>query len=58
MWPEPGEYRVRSTSEWSGIVSDVAAPLGGAKGNGLGREGGVLGIEEFFDYKYAFLPNG
>jgi succinate-semialdehyde dehydrogenase/glutarate-semialdehyde dehydrogenase len=41
----------------SGIISDVAAPLGGVKASGIGREGGVLGIDEFLEYKYTFIPN-
>lgn len=41
----------------SGIISDVAAPLGGIKASGIGREGGVLGIDEFLEYKYTFIPN-
>jgi succinate-semialdehyde dehydrogenase/glutarate-semialdehyde dehydrogenase len=40
----------------SGIISDVAAPLGGVKASGIGREGGVLGIDEFLEYKYTFIP--
>jgi succinate-semialdehyde dehydrogenase/glutarate-semialdehyde dehydrogenase len=39
----------------SGIISDAAAPLGGVKASGLGREGGVLGIDEFLEYKYSFI---
>lgn len=41
----------------SGIISDAAAPLGGVKASGLGREGGVLGIDEFLEYKYTFIPH-
>jgi succinate-semialdehyde dehydrogenase/glutarate-semialdehyde dehydrogenase len=41
----------------SGIISDVAAPLGGVKASGFGREGGILGIDEFLEYKYVFLPH-
>lgn len=35
-----------------GIVSNPAAPFGGIKESGLGREGGVVGIEEFLETKY------
>jgi succinate-semialdehyde dehydrogenase / glutarate-semialdehyde dehydrogenase len=35
-----------------GFVSDPAAPFGGYKGSGLGREGGREGIEEFLETKY------
>lgn len=41
----------------SGIISDAAAPLGGVKASGLGREGGVLGIDEFLEYKYTFIAH-
>jgi succinate-semialdehyde dehydrogenase / glutarate-semialdehyde dehydrogenase len=36
-----------------GIVSNPAAPFGGVKHSGLGREGGRLGIEEFLEVKYV-----
>ncbi|MFC9361557.1 aldehyde dehydrogenase family protein, partial [Rhodococcus sp. NPDC057014] len=35
-----------------GIVSDVAAPFGGVKESGLGRESGSEGIEEYLEVKY------
>ncbi len=35
-----------------GIVSNPAAPFGGIKASGLGREGGSFGIEEFLETKY------
>ena len=36
-----------------GIVSNPAAPFGGVKSSGLGREGGIEGIEEFLETKYV-----
>jgi succinate-semialdehyde dehydrogenase/glutarate-semialdehyde dehydrogenase len=36
-----------------GVVSDPAAPFGGVKQSGLGREGASQGIEEFLDVKYT-----
>jgi succinate-semialdehyde dehydrogenase/glutarate-semialdehyde dehydrogenase len=36
-----------------GIVSNPAAPFGGIKQSGLGREGGQVGIEEFLEIKYV-----
>ena len=36
-----------------GIVSNPAAPFGGVKASGLGREGGVEGIEEYLETKYV-----
>jgi succinate-semialdehyde dehydrogenase/glutarate-semialdehyde dehydrogenase len=38
-----------------GIVSNPAAPFGGVKASGLGREGGRLGIEEFLETKYVAI---
>ena len=35
-----------------GVISDPAAPFGGFKQSGLGREGGFAGIEEFLEVKY------
>jgi succinate-semialdehyde dehydrogenase/glutarate-semialdehyde dehydrogenase len=39
-----------------GIISDPAAPFGGRRRSGLGREGGLHGIEEFLEPKYIALP--
>ncbi|WP_240423325.1 NAD-dependent succinate-semialdehyde dehydrogenase [Leucobacter sp. wl10] len=38
-----------------GLVSDAAAPFGGIKASGLGREGGAFGIEEYLETKYVAL---
>jgi succinate-semialdehyde dehydrogenase/glutarate-semialdehyde dehydrogenase len=35
-----------------GVISDPAAPFGGMKQSGLGREGGFAGIHEFLESKY------
>jgi len=35
-----------------GVISDPAAPFGGTKQSGLGREGGFAGIHEFLETKY------
>jgi succinate-semialdehyde dehydrogenase/glutarate-semialdehyde dehydrogenase len=36
-----------------GIVSNPAAPFGGVKASGFGREGGTEGIEEYLETKYV-----
>ena len=36
-----------------GLVSDPAAPFGGTKQSGLGREGGQEGMEEFLEMPYV-----
>jgi succinate-semialdehyde dehydrogenase / glutarate-semialdehyde dehydrogenase len=43
-----------------GVVSNPAAPFGGVKESGLGREGGSVGIDEFLETKYVGidLPAG
>ena len=35
-----------------GVASDPAAPFGGMKQSGLGREGGFAGIHEFLETQY------
>ena len=37
----------------TGIVSNPAAPFGGVKASGYGREGGREGIEEYLEVKYV-----
>jgi succinate-semialdehyde dehydrogenase/glutarate-semialdehyde dehydrogenase len=38
-----------------GVISDPAAPFGGFKQSGLGREGGFNGIDEFLEIKFIGL---
>ncbi|MEO6532626.1 MAG: NAD-dependent succinate-semialdehyde dehydrogenase [Pseudolysinimonas sp.] len=38
-----------------GVISDPAAPFGGVKQSGLGREGGTDGILEYLEEKYIAL---
>nr|WP_246315994.1 NAD-dependent succinate-semialdehyde dehydrogenase [Kineococcus aurantiacus] len=40
----------------AGIVSNAAAPFGGVKASGFGREGGFEGIEEYLETKYVNFP--
>lgn len=42
----------------TGLVSNPAAPFGGVKMSGLGREGGRVGIDEFLEIKYVAMPRG
>ncbi|MCF4121008.1 NAD-dependent succinate-semialdehyde dehydrogenase [Antribacter sp. KLBMP9083] len=39
-----------------GVVSNAAAPFGGWKMSGLGREGGAEGIHEYLQTKYTLTP--
>jgi succinate-semialdehyde dehydrogenase/glutarate-semialdehyde dehydrogenase len=41
-----------------GLVSNPAAPFGGVKQSGYGREGGREGINEYLDVKYVALNVG
>ena len=38
-----------------GLVSNAAAPFGGVKASGFGREGGKEGIEEYLETKYVAM---
>lgn len=41
----------------TGLVSNAAAPFGGVKQSGLGREGGDEGIHEYLETKYVMIPD-
>jgi succinate-semialdehyde dehydrogenase / glutarate-semialdehyde dehydrogenase len=41
----------------TGIVSNPAAPFGGVKQSGLGREGGSEGIEEYLETVYVGISH-
>jgi succinate-semialdehyde dehydrogenase/glutarate-semialdehyde dehydrogenase len=41
----------------TGLVSNAAAPFGGVKQSGLGREGGFEGINEYLETKYVMTPD-
>jgi succinate-semialdehyde dehydrogenase/glutarate-semialdehyde dehydrogenase len=40
----------------TGLVSNAAAPFGGVKESGIGREGGLEGINEYLETKYVLIP--
>ena len=40
----------------AGVISNPAAPFGGMKASGFGREGGFQGIDEYLETKYVNLP--
>jgi succinate-semialdehyde dehydrogenase/glutarate-semialdehyde dehydrogenase len=40
----------------TGLVSNPAAPFGGVKQSGFGREGGFEGIDEYLDTTYVAIP--
>ena len=66
LHPRPGPHAAPGRSRWSsamigintGLVSNPAAPFGGVKASGFGREGGFEGIEEYLDTTYVALPAG
>lgn len=41
----------------TGIVSNPAAPFGGVKQSGIGREGGFEGIDEYLDVRYVGIAD-
>ncbi len=47
------EYGMVGVNE--GIISSEAAPFGGVKESGIGREGSRYGIDEYVEMKYALL---
>jgi len=40
----------------AGVISNAAAPFGGVKHSGIGREGSFEGIDEYLTTKYTFVP--
>ncbi|MFT4286706.1 NAD-dependent succinate-semialdehyde dehydrogenase [Nocardioides sp.] len=40
----------------TGLISNAAAPFGGMKQSGFGREGGFEGIEEYLETTYVAIP--
>lgn len=38
-----------------GLISNAAAPFGGMKQSGLGREGSHFGMDEYLEIKYLCL---
>ena len=42
----------------TGLISNAAAPFGGVKASGLGREGGHQGLAEFLETKYLCIDLG
>ncbi|WP_447528768.1 NAD-dependent succinate-semialdehyde dehydrogenase [Vreelandella sp. TE19] len=42
----------------TGLISNAAAPFGGVKASGLGREGGHQGLEEYLETKYLCMELG
>ena len=41
----------------AGLISNAAAPFGGVKQSGLGREGGSEGIEEYLSTQYVGIAD-
>jgi succinate-semialdehyde dehydrogenase / glutarate-semialdehyde dehydrogenase len=41
----------------AGVISNPAAPFGGVKASGLGREGGLEGIEEYLETVYVGIAD-
>lgn len=39
----------------SGLLSNEAAPFGGVKQSGMGREGAKYGLEDYMETKYMLM---
>jgi succinate-semialdehyde dehydrogenase/glutarate-semialdehyde dehydrogenase len=39
----------------TGLISNAAAPFGGVKQSGTGREGGTEGLQEYLETRYAAI---
>jgi succinate-semialdehyde dehydrogenase/glutarate-semialdehyde dehydrogenase len=39
----------------TGLISNAAAPFGGIKQSGLGREGSKYGLDDYMEIKYLCL---
>lgn len=52
IWNASEEIEAGIVGINTGFISNEAAPFGGIKQSGLGREGSHLGIEEFLEVKY------
>ncbi|MCX2523472.1 NAD-dependent succinate-semialdehyde dehydrogenase [Larsenimonas rhizosphaerae] len=50
------EYGMVGINE--GLISNAAAPFGGVKASGLGREGSKYGLEEYLETKYLCMNIG
>ena len=55
MWrvSEALEYGIVGAN--TGIISTAAAPFGGVKESGVGREGGRPGLDEYLEVKYVCI---
>lgn len=52
-----GQLRTGMMGVNTGVISNAAAPFGGLKQSGYGREGGSEGIHEYLSPKYTLLSN-
>ncbi len=41
-----------------GVISSEAAPFGGVKESGLGREGSAYGVHDYINIKYVCMDVG
>ena len=41
----------------TGLISNAAAPFGGVKSSGIGREGSKYGLDEYLEIKYVCIGN-
>ena len=55
MWRVAEALQVGMVGVNTGIISTAAAPFGGVKQSGFGREGSKYGLDDYLNMKYVMV---